>query len=195
MAPTKRSLSPRIIALLAGVAVVAIGIDQVTKALALAFLPYATEVPVVGQALVFFLIRNPGAAFSFGVSMTWVFSILAVIVAGIIIWLSPRIKSVGWAIMLGLLFGGAVGNLIDRLFREPGFGRGEVIDFISTPWLMPAIYNVADMCITSSMVVFVLLILRGIKLDGTREKKDAAAELKTEQNAQQKAQQKTAEGS
>lgn len=183
MAPSKRSLSPRIIALLAGVAILAIVVDQVTKVLALAFLPYGTEVPLVGKALVFFLIRNPGAAFSFGVSMTWVFSILAVIVAGIVIWLSPRIKSVGWAIMLGLLFGGAVGNLIDRLFREPGFGRGEVIDFISTPWLMPAIYNIADICITSSMVVFVLLILRGIKLDGSREKKNAASGHKAQQKA------------
>jgi signal peptidase II len=73
-----------------------------------------------------------------------------------------------WAIVLGMLLGGALGNLVDRLFREPGFGRGHVVDFISTPWMMPAIYNVADSFICISMVLFVLLVILGVNLDGSR---------------------------
>jgi len=67
-----------------------------------------------------------------------------------------------------MLLGGALGNLLDRLFREPGFGRGHVVDFISTPWMMPAIYNIADSFICISMVIFVLLVIFGVNLDGTR---------------------------
>ena len=71
-----------------------------------------------------------------------------------------------------------LGNLTDRLLREPSFGLGHVIDFISTPWLIPAIYNVADIAIVSSMVLFMILTIRGVGLDGIRESKraDAAAE-------------------
>jgi signal peptidase II len=79
-----------------------------------------------------------------------------------------RIRSMWWAIVLGMLLGGALGNLLDRLFREPGFGRGHVVDFISTPWMMPAIYNIADSFICVSMVIFVLLVILGVNLDGTR---------------------------
>jgi len=77
--------------------------------------------------------------------------------------------------MLGLLLGGTLGNLTDRLLREPGFGSGHVIDFISTPWMMPAIYNVADMCIVSAMILFAWFSLLGLKLDGTREKANRTA--------------------
>jgi signal peptidase II len=74
--------------------------------------------------------------------------------------------------VFGLLLGGVLGNLTDRLFREPGFGIGHVIDFISTPWLIPAIYNVADIAIVSSMVLFMILTIRGVGLDGSRPARD-----------------------
>jgi len=145
-----------------------VALDQGVKALVVANLPYGQVVPVLGDALQFLYVRNPGAAFSFAVNMTWVFSIVSTaVVVGIIVY-ARRIRSMWWAIVLGMLLGGALGNLLDRLFREPGFGRGHVVDFISTPWMMPAIYNVADAFICVSMVVFVLLVVLGLNLDGTR---------------------------
>ena len=145
-----------------------VAFDQVAKALVVANLPYGTPVPVLGGALQFLYVRNPGAAFSFAVNMTWVFSVISAAVVVAIIIYSRRIRSMWWAVVLGMLLGGALGNLIDRLFREPGFGRGHVVDFISTPWMMPAIYNVADSFICISMVVFVLLVILGVNLDGSR---------------------------
>lgn len=145
-----------------------VALDQGVKALVVANLPYGQVVPVLGNALQLLYVRNPGAAFSFAVNMTWVFSIVSTaVVVGIIVF-ARRIRSMWWAIVLGMLLGGALGNLLDRLFREPGFGRGHVVDFISTPWMMPAIYNIADSFICVSMVVFVLLVLLGVNLDGTR---------------------------
>lgn len=143
-------------------------LDQVTKALVVAELPEGVVVPVLGNALQFLSVRNPGAAFSFAVNMTWVFSLISAAVVVVIVVSARRIRSMWWAIVLGMLLGGALGNLSDRLFREPGFGRGHVVDFISTPWMMPAIYNVADSFICVSMVVFVLLVILGVNLDGTR---------------------------
>lgn len=143
-------------------------LDQSVKALVVANLPYGRPVAVLGNALQLFYVRNPGAAFSFAVNMTWVFSIVSAAVVVAIIVFARRIRSMWWAIVLGMLLGGALGNLLDRLFREPGFGRGHVVDFISTPWMMPAIYNIADSFICVSMVVFVLLVILGVNLDGTR---------------------------
>ena len=145
-----------------------VALDQGVKALVVAHLPYGQAVPVLGDALQLLYVRNPGAAFSFAVNMTWVFSIVSTAVVVAIIVFARRIRSIWWAIVLGMLLGGALGNLLDRLFREPGFGRGHVVDFISTPWMMPAIYNIADSFICVSMVVFVLLVIVGVNLDGTR---------------------------
>jgi signal peptidase II len=164
----RAKVSVRAIAALAFAAVVVVVADQVVKALVVANLPYGQVVPVMGRALQFLYVRNPGAAFSFAVNMTWVFSIVSAAVVVAIIVFARRIRSMWWAIVLGMLLGGALGNLLDRLFREPGFGRGHVVDFISTPWMMPAIYNVADAFICVSMVVFVLLVILGVNLDGTR---------------------------
>jgi signal peptidase II len=164
----RAKVSVRAIAALAFAAVVVVAADQVVKAVVVANLPYGQVVPVLGRALQFLYVRNPGAAFSFAVNMTWVFSVVAAAVVVAIIVFARRIRSMWWAIVLGMLLGGALGNLLDRLFREPGFGRGHVVDFISTPWMMPAIYNVADSFICVSMVVFVLLVVLGVNLDGTR---------------------------
>ncbi|WP_243695203.1 signal peptidase II [Agromyces protaetiae] len=117
--------------------------------------------------------RNPGAAFSIASGSTWIFTILAAGVIGVIIWFARRIRSVAWGIVFGLLLGGVLGNLTDRLFREPSFGLGHVVDFISTPWMLPAIYNVADMAIVSSMVLFMILTISGLGLDGTRDSRRA----------------------
>lgn len=165
--------------------------DQFAKHLALQNLPYQEPVPVLGDFLSFYLTRNPGAAFSLGEGVTWIFTIALAAVAGVIVWLAAtRVKSRLWAVALGLLLGGVLGNLTDRLLREPGFAVGHVVDFINTPWMWffpgmsPAIYNIADIFIVSMMIGVALLVLVGLHLDGTRERragaddgsKDAAAD-------------------
>ncbi len=150
--------------------------DQLAKNAAIANLPSERVVPVLGDFLQFYLVRNPGAAFSLGEGVTWVFTIALAVVACVIVYLGVRrVRSRAWAIVLGLLLGGVLGNLTDRLIREPGFPVGHVVDFISTPWMMPAIYNVADMFIVTMMISVAVLVLVGLKLDGTRETKASRA--------------------
>lgn len=146
--------------------------DQLTKVWVIATLPYQTPVPILGDVLIFYHVRNPGAAFSLGEDVTWLFTIaLAAVAVAIVVLLITRVRSRAWAITLGLLLGGVLGNLYDRLFRPPGFGVGHVIDFISTPWMMPAIYNIADMFIVCCMITVALLVLLGLHLDGTRDRR------------------------
>ncbi|MFT4230177.1 MAG: signal peptidase II [Microbacterium sp.] len=148
--------------------------DQLAKLAVTRNLPYDTSVPVIGDFLIFHYIRNSGAAFSLGEGVTWVFSIALAAVAVVIVWLTvTRVRSRAWTITLGLLLGGVLGNLTDRLLRAPGFGMGHVVDFISTPWMMPAIYNVADMFIVCCMLAVALLILLAVRLDGTRDRRAA----------------------
>ncbi len=178
MAPERRAKVGTTTALLvlAGAALAAYGLDQLTKYLVVSNLTEGETVQVLGQVLQLQFVRNPGAAFSLASGMTWIFTILAAGVITFIIWFARRIHSIAWAVVFGLLLGGVLGNLTDRLFREPSFGLGHVIDFISTPWMLPAIYNVADMAIVSSMALFMILTIRGIGLDGSRETRASAAE-------------------
>ena len=143
-------------------------LDQTSKFLVVANLTEGDVVRVLGDLLQVHFVRNPGAAFSLASGMTWIFSIIATGVVVFIVWFAGRIRSAAWSVVFGLLLGGVLGNLTDRLLREPGFGLGHVVDFISTPWLIPAIYNVADMSIVSSMVIFMFLTIRGVGLDGNR---------------------------
>jgi len=171
-APLRAAAAGIIIAILA---VLVLAADQFAKHLALTSLPYGRPVRVIGDFLVFYLIKNSGAAFSLLPHATWVFSIALSVVAVVIVWLAiTRVRGRAWAIVLGLLLGGVLGNLTDRLLREPAFGVGHVVDFISTPWMMPAIYNVADMFITTMMVGVALLVLLGVRLDGSRERRHGA---------------------
>jgi signal peptidase II len=157
----------RLVLLFAVVGLLILGLDQLTKMLALQHLTPGEPVNVVGELLKFNLIRNPGAAFSLGSDFTPVISTIQIIVAVGVIWLSRRLGSAGWAVAFGLLFGGAVGNITDRIFREPSPFHGHVVDFLQTPhW---AIFNVADMAVTSAAILLVIQTLRGIKLDGTKD--------------------------
>lgn len=162
---------------LLGVAALVIYVtDQVTKMLVVGNLMEGQPVQILGDFLVFDFVRNPGAAFSLASGSTWIFSILATIVTAAIIVFARKIKSLAWAVVFGLLLGGTLGNLTDRLFREPSFGEGHVVDFISMPWMLPAIFNVADIAIVSSMILFVLLTIFGINIDGTRTRKEKITE-------------------
>jgi signal peptidase II len=164
----KPGLHCAVLALFVGVAVVAFVFDRISKLLVVANLELGVSIDVIGQLLQFRYVENPGAAFSLGSGTTWVFAILATAVAIFIIFFVRRIRSAGWAVMLGLLLGGNLGNLTDRLIREPGFGRGYVVDFIQV-WGFPAIFNIADIAIVSSMGLFIILSIKGVRLDGTRE--------------------------
>ena len=165
---SRAKVSARALIVLALVALGGYALDQFSKFLVVSNMNDGDVVRVLGDVLHLHLVRNPGAAFSLASGMTWIFSILATGVVIFIIWFAGRIKSIAWAVVFGLLLAGVLGNLTDRLFREPGFGLGHVIDFISTPWLIPAIYNVADICIVTSMILFMILTIRGIGLDGKK---------------------------
>jgi signal peptidase II len=163
-------LRRRQIALFAGIAVVAYTVDVVTKVLAVEHLTGQPRVPVVGDVFSLYLTYNSGAAFSFLTGHTEVLSIVAIVATCVVLWVSRRIGSTGWAIALGFLLGGVAGNLTDRLLREPGFLRGHVVDFFMLPNF--PVFNVADICINIAAATIVLQALRGINLDGTRHSDD-----------------------
>ena len=173
-APSRRRLVPLV---LVAVAAIIFASDQIVKNWVVTSLPEGETVPVLGEFLQWHFVRNPGAAFSMASGSTWIFTILAAVVVVVILWQIRRLRSISWSIFLGLLLGGVLGNLTDRLTREPGFPVGHVIDFISTPWMIPAIYNIADMGIVVGMVLFVLITLFGLPIDGSpRETRKSRAE-------------------
>ncbi|WP_420835744.1 signal peptidase II [Actinomyces ruminis] len=140
--------------------------DQLTKAWAVAALSDGRRVHLLGDWLTLVLLRNPGAAFSFATGQTWIFALIAIAVTVVVIRVSRRLGSMWWAVALGLVLGGAVGNLIDRLVRAPGVLRGHVVDFIDYGgWFVG---NVADIAIVGAAVIIMVLSLRGRELDGSR---------------------------
>lgn len=157
----------RALATLAGVAIAVYGFDQLTKFLIVANMSEGQQVDVLGQVLQFHFVKNSGAAFSLASGSTWIFSLVAAGVTVFIIGYARRIRSVSWALLFGMLLGGTTGNLTDRLFREPSFGLGHVVDFIQV-WGFPAIFNIADSFIVASMGLFIILSVRGVRLDGRR---------------------------
>lgn len=159
--------SPRAILALVLVALVVYGVDQLAKFLVVRNLAEGETVEVLGPVLQFHFVKNPGAAFSLATGETWIFSIAAAAVTVFIVFFARRIRSTSWAVLFGMLLGGTTGNLTDRLFREPGFGVGHVVDFVQV-YGFPAIFNVADSFICASMALFVILTIRGTGLDGRR---------------------------
>ena len=154
----------------AGIGLVGVIAHQVTKTLALSHLDPSRPIQLLGGLLTLQLIRNPGAAFSMGENFTVVLSLVAVVAAvGVVGWLLPKVRHLGWAVATGCLLAGILGNLIDRLFREPGPFRGHVIDFLQLPHF--AIFNVADMFITAAAVIVLwLTLVTQVSVDGTSVK-------------------------
>ena len=148
------------------VAIIVIVVDQASKQWALSALSDGRHTALFGRALGLVLVRNPGAAFSFATGQTWIFALIASCVVAIIIRVSRNLASGSWAVALGLVLGGAVGNLIDRLLREPGFLRGHVIDFIDYGGYF--VGNVADIAIVAAAAGIIILSLGGWEIDGTR---------------------------
>ncbi len=167
-APTPSTVRPRrrtvvVLGLAAGWVV----LDQLTKVWAERALTQGEPVQVVGDLLRWHLTYNSGAAFSMGTSLTPVITVVGTVISVVVVSMAFRVRSLPWAVALGLLLGGAVGNQIDRYLREPGPLFGHVVDFIRLPNF--AIFNVADIGVTSAAVLIGILALRGLRLDGTRE--------------------------
>lgn len=144
---------------MAAVILTVAAVDQATKQFMLSWLTEGEPVYVIGDWFRFYLLFNPGAAFSMGgEGSTWLFTTIQLaFVVGVAI-AAPRIHDGGQAIGLAMIAGGALGNLIDRLFREPGFWFGHVVDFISVGDF--AVFNLADASITCGVVVFIIFMFR-----------------------------------
>jgi signal peptidase II len=160
------------VALLVALAVCAL--DVISKVLVAGGLAPGRPVVLLGGVLTLHLYRNPGAAFSIGPSYTVIYALIEASVLVAILRLSRRLRSWPWALALGLLLGGAGGNLADRLFRSPGPLRGSVVDWIKLPYF-PAIFNVADAAITFGAVLLILATIRGWRLDGGSTRPGPAA--------------------
>lgn len=162
---------PRQVMLLATLATVIVVLDVLTKIIAVATLTPGESPSILGGLVYFSLVRNPGAAFSMATGMTWVLALVATVVVIVIIRMAAKLRSRAWAVSLGLILGGAIGNLSDRIFRSPGFFRGHVVDFVSVfgpDGRYFPVFNVADSAITIGGILLVLTALRGIEFDGTR---------------------------
>ncbi|MEO9110943.1 MAG: signal peptidase II [Jatrophihabitantaceae bacterium] len=156
--------------LFAVVALIALALDILTKVLIVSNTQGHQPKRILDGAIYLDVTRNSGAAFSLGTGFTVILTIIALAVVLVIIRTARRMRSLGWAICLGLILGGALGNLVDRIFRAPGIGRGHVVDFISAfgpdgvHW---PIFNIADSCIVCGAILAAILALRGTELDGT----------------------------
>ena len=168
--PARRS--GRVLGLFATVAVTTYAVDVVTKVLAVAELEDRPPVRVVGELLQLTLVRNPGAAFGTGTSYTLVLSLIALAAVAVVLYVARTLSDRLWAIGLGCLLGGVLGNLTDRILRQPGPLRGHVVDWIQLPnW---PVFNVADICIDVAAVIIVVQALRGVSVNGTRQPRDAS---------------------
>jgi signal peptidase II len=134
--------------------------DFATKSWAVNSFDSRNPVKVIGEFLQLTLYKNPGAAFSLAEGLTIIFTLFAISVVGVIAYFSAKITSKGWSIVLGLALGGILGNLSDRIFREPGFFVGHVIDWIQIPnW---PVFNLADSAIVVAAAIAVILSVRNI---------------------------------
>ncbi|GFG85183.1 signal peptidase II [Mycolicibacter algericus] len=163
-APAPAPAAPRRrLGLLLSVAAVVLLVDVVTKVLAVRLLTPGQPVPIIGDTVTWTLVRNSGAAFSMATSYTWVLTLIASSVVLGIIWMSRRLVSPWWAVGLGMILGGALGNLVDRFFRAPGHLQGHVVDFLSIGWW--PVFNVADPAVVGGAILLVTLSVFGFDFD------------------------------
>jgi signal peptidase II len=147
-------------------AVLVLALDVATKVLVVATMTDGQRIPLLGDTVSLHLIRNSGAAFSLATGLTWVLTLVAIAVVVGIARFARRLRSPGWAIALGLVLGGALGNLADRFFRAPGPLEGHVVDFVSVGWW--PVFNAADSAICCGGALLVVLALAGVEIDGGR---------------------------
>ncbi|OBY31029.1 signal peptidase II [Mycolicibacter kumamotonensis] len=173
---------PRRLGLLLSVAAVVLMVDVVTKVLAVKMLTPGQPVSIIGDTVTWTLVRNSGAAFSMATSYTWVLTLIASSVVLGIIWMSRRLVSPWWAVGLGMILGGALGNLVDRFFRAPGHLQGHVVDFLSIGWW--PVFNVADPAVVGGAILLVGLSVFGFDFDtvGRRRADDGAKRSDAEES-------------
>jgi signal peptidase II len=157
------ALPRRRLRLLLTVAAVILVVDVVTKVLAVKLLTPGVPVSIIGDTVTWTLVRNSGAAFSMATGYTWVLTLVAMCVVVGIIWMGRRLVSPWWAVGLGMILGGALGNLVDRFFRSPGPFRGHVVDFLSVGWW--PVFNVADPAVVGGAILLVGLSIFGYDFD------------------------------
>ncbi|HET6734501.1 signal peptidase II [Mycobacterium sp.] len=160
--------------LLLTVAAVVLVADIVTKVLAVKLLTPGQPVSIIGDTVTWTLVRNSGAAFSMATGYTWVLTLIATGVVFGIIWMGRRLVSPWWAIGLGMILGGAMGNLVDRFFRAPGPLQGHVVDFLSIGWW--PVFNVADPSVVGGAILLVVLSLFGFDFDTPSRRKADGSE-------------------
>ena len=170
----KRRLRGRV-AVFVALAAVAIALDQVTKALALARLGNGVRVALPGPLRGLRLVRNPGASLGLGSGSTWVISLIAMAACLLIIVLALRTTSMLWTLVLSLAFSGAAGNLIDRVAYASGFLDGAVVDFLDYGW---SVGNVADIYLTLAGVVVVVLIACNVRFSDRDKPEEHGGEAK-----------------
>ncbi|MGW5865369.1 signal peptidase II [Streptomyces sp. NPDC055239] len=164
----QRPKGKRKILVLFAVAVLAYALDLVSKMIVVAKLEHHAPIEIIGDWLQFNAIRNAGAAFGIGEAFTVIFTCIAAAVIVVIARLARKLYSMPWAIALGMLLGGALGNLTDRIFRAPGVFEGAVVDFIAPKGF--AVFNLADSAIVCGGFLIVILSFRGLDPDGTVHK-------------------------
>ncbi|MET9831514.1 signal peptidase II [Streptomyces sp. NPDC006385] len=167
-AAAERPRGRRRVAVLFGVAAFAYALDLISKIIVVEKLEHHPPIEIIGDWLRFEAIRNAGAAFGFGEAFTVIFTVIAAAVIVVIARLARKLYSLPWAIALGLLLGGALGNLTDRIFRSPGVFQGAVVDFIAPKHF--AVFNLADSAIVCGGILIVLLSFKGLDPDGTVHK-------------------------
>lgn len=157
---------PRLIALAGAVFALVMIADQASKAWAVRSLGGGRVIDIVPKVMSMRLVRNPGAAFSFATGATWIFTLIASVVVVAVAIAVFRVGSRWWAVALGLLAGGASGNLVDRLVRPPAFARGHVVDFLAWPHF--PVFNVADSCVVTAAIMIGIAAVTGLGFDGRR---------------------------
>ncbi|MEP7161803.1 MAG: signal peptidase II [Dermatophilaceae bacterium] len=149
-------------------------LDRLTKAWAVSNLSLGEPQELLGSVLQLHLVFNPGAAFSLGAGSTWVFTIVQAAVSLAILGIAFRVRTWPWRVGLGLVLGGALGNLTDRLTREPGFGVGHVVDFLELPrW---PVFNIADSAIVTGAVVVAIATVLGVPALSRTDGEDGPAQ-------------------
>jgi signal peptidase II len=167
--------APRRLRLLLSVAAVVLALDVVTKVVAVKLLPPGQPVSIIGDTVTWTLVRNSGAAFSMATGYTWMLTLIATGVVIGIFWMGRRLVSPWWAVGLGMILGGAMGNLVDRFFRAPGPLRGHVVDFLSIGWW--PVFNVADPSVVGGAILLVALSVFGFDFDQVgRRRADGSTE-------------------
>jgi signal peptidase II len=144
-----------------GTAALVVAADQLIKYLVVRHLAGRPPVRLIGDFLQFRYATNSGGAFSLLTGAPVFFALMAIVVIGGILYASGRARGLPIAVSLGLLLGGAVGNLLDRLLRGDQPLRGEVVDFIKVgPW---PVFNLADACIVVGGILLALLLGRPVR--------------------------------